>query len=171
MRNIFFISDTHFNHANILKFKDGKGNNIRNFSSVSEMNEHMIEKWNSVVSDGDHIYHLGDVYFGNNGDASKILSRLNGRKRLLVGNHDHLEDRCLINHFKKICLWRIFRDQKIICSHVPLHPDTISERVDKGFINIHGHTHQNGSPEGPYKSVCVEMVDYTPVHIEDIRRL
>lgn len=66
-RDIWLISDTHFNHANILKFTDSRtGLPVRpGFESVDHMNEHMIERWNSVVKPGDIVYHLGDVVMGN----------------------------------------------------------------------------------------------------------
>ena len=63
-RDIWVISDTHFDHANILNFTDAVGKPTRNFADVEAMNEHMIERWNSVVKPGDKVYHLGDVLFG-----------------------------------------------------------------------------------------------------------
>jgi calcineurin-like phosphoesterase family protein len=80
--NIFVVSDTHFGHANILKFTDSTtGQRIRpQFSSVEEMDEHMVQCWNSVVNDGDIVYHLGDVYYDN---GHRVLPQLKGRKRLI----------------------------------------------------------------------------------------
>lgn len=91
-KNIWFISDTHFQHKNIaLVFTDAKtGKRVRNFNSVQEMDETMIQNWNSVVKYGDIVYHLGDVFFGNAESADKILQRLNGEKKLIMGNHDHM---------------------------------------------------------------------------------
>ena len=81
MTDIWLISDTHFNHRNILTFKDDDGNLIRpNFTNVHDMDEHMVECWNSVVKDGDIVYHLGDVYFG---ELGQLLNRCRGRKRLI----------------------------------------------------------------------------------------
>lgn len=56
MTNIWLVSDTHFNHSNIIKYCN------RPYQSVSEMDWDMVEKWNSVVKPNDHVYHLGDVY-------------------------------------------------------------------------------------------------------------
>jgi len=62
MGNVWFISDTHFFHANILKFVGNDGKRIRApFQSLDEMHDYMIEKWNSKVKPGDKVYHLGDV--------------------------------------------------------------------------------------------------------------
>lgn len=72
---VFLISDTHFGHANIIKYAG------RPFDSVEEMNEAMVDNWNSVVKQGDKVYHLGDVTM--NSKSLDILSRLNGRKVLI----------------------------------------------------------------------------------------
>lgn len=77
--NTWFTADTHFNHANIIKFCN------RPFDSVEEMNETLIEHWNEVVKHSDIVYHLGDFGFGK---VESILLRLNGRKRLIPGGHD-----------------------------------------------------------------------------------
>lgn len=173
-KDIWVISDTHFNHANILKFTGYDGKKVRHFTDLQEMNEEMISRWNSVVRPGDKVYHLGDVFFGPYEDADRILSRLNGQKRLIVGNHDTIYGRpgeILQRHFRKIHLWRNFSELGLLLSHVPVHESTLGESrfTGKQMVNVHGHTHQNGSPNGPYKSVCVEMINYTPVHIETLR--
>ena len=87
----FFISDTHFFHANILKFLNKSGNKIRPFQSVEEMHEIMIERWNKNIKPTDYVYHLGDVAFGihtHRSQFNSLMHRLNGHKRLTVGNHD-----------------------------------------------------------------------------------
>lgn len=165
MTEIYVVSDTHFNHANILKFTGEDGKTFRNFRDVHEMNETMIENWNKVVTPQDKVYHLGDVFFGNEKEAEVILSRLNGKKRLIVGNHDHLKSPVLHKYFQKIYMWRIFKEYGLLLTHVPVHEGSIRG----GGINVHGHIHQNTSPKGPYKCVCVEHTNYTPVNIEGLR--
>lgn len=164
-RNIFVVSDTHFNHANILKFLDKDGKVFRPFVSVEEMNEIMIDRWNAVVRDEDIIYHLGDVYLTSGKEANAILHRLRGRKRLILGNHDNGRDQLLQKHFQKITIWRVWKEYEMIFSHVPMH-----EMSMKGYTNVHGHIHQNDSPDGPYVNVCVEKTNWAPVCVEDIRR-
>lgn len=168
MRDIWLVSDTHFFHENILKFTDNEDQPLRpGFSNVKEMNEHMLERWNSVVKPGDLVYHLGDVMMGPKEEFQKFWPRLNGRKRLIVGNHDDIKYLSSGSFFQKVQMWRVFRDHGLLLTHVPLHESSI---MREGMINVHGHTHSNGSPDGPYKSVCVEMLDdYTPVHIEELR--
>lgn len=165
---IFVISDTHFQHENIMKLEFA----MRSFSSVEEMDEHMVEKWNSVVSPGDKVYHLGDVMFGSKETFPKLWARLNGRKRLVVGNHDNVKWLAQGAFFDEIMLWRRFMDDRLILTHTPLHPSTLAEtrfKADGEWLNVHGHIHSQPSPEGPYKCVCVEQVNYTPVALEEIR--
>lgn len=162
MKDIYIISDTHFGHSNILKFLDSKGETFRKFSSLEEMDETMIENWNKTVRPQDLVYHMGDVYFG---EGYKHLWRLNGHKRLIVGNHDDIMNPRLHNHFEKVMLWRLFKEFNCIMTHVPLHRDSFG----KASINLHGHIHQTPSPgTGEYINCCVEWNNYTPVHIEDM---
>lgn len=168
MGNIWVISDTHFGHSNILGFKDFEGKPVRDFSSVEEMNEVMVEQWNSVVKPGDKVYHLGDVFFGSKEDFKSLWPRLNGSKRLVVGNHDDIKFLSSGGFFKKVMMWRVFPEFGLLLTHTPQHQSALTGRRTE-LLNVHGHIHQNPSPKGPYKCVCVEQVDYTPVNIEELR--
>jgi calcineurin-like phosphoesterase family protein len=165
-RDIWVISDTHFNHKNIIKYCD------RPFKSADEMNETLIENWNNTVKDGDIVYHLGDVFMG--GDP-ELLYRLKGRKRLVVGNHDNLKNPVLHKTFQKIAMWRMFPEFGLLLTHVPVHESSLyrgptgNEDSPKQLFNVHGHIHDKQSPDGPYKCVCVEQTNYKPVNIEDLR--
>ena len=132
----------------------------------------MIERWNEVVRDGDTVYHLGDVLFGQDKESwlNTHMPRLKGKKRLIFGNHDDPKYFVGKGHFSKTMLWRMFPEFNILLTHVPVHPSTLQEgRFGDGpMINVHGHIHQNKSPEGPYKCVCVEQIDYRPVALEDL---
>lgn len=182
LADIWVTSDTHFNHANILKFRGQDGDTIRPFKEVQEMNETMIQNWNSVVKPQDKIYHLGDVFFGDREkDGPPIMERLNGHKRLVVGNHDRIKggphNNVLQRYFEKIYLWRMMPEFGLLMTHVPVHPSTLDEgrfednNGEVRMINVHGHIHQNPSPPGPYRCVCVdhEGINYTPVHIDRLR--
>jgi calcineurin-like phosphoesterase family protein len=163
MSNIFIISDTHFGHANILKFTDSTtGERIRPmFNNVEEMDELMVECWNSVVNDNDIVYHLGDVYFEH---GHKVLPRLKGRKRLILGNHDNGKASYLQTNFQKILMWRMFPEFNCVLTHVPLH----ESNMYKVQYNLHGHIHQNPSPGERYINCSVEVQDYTPKSIEEL---
>ena len=104
MTKTFVISDTHFNHAPILEFKDYIGKPVRDFDSVDQMNEAMMDNWVSVVGPNDTVIHCGDVLFG----MDKVewmtanFNKLPGKKRLVVGNHDNVK--MLAPFFKDIQL-------------------------------------------------------------------
>lgn len=161
--NIFVISDTHFGHENILNFTDELGNKIRSFHDVHHMNELMIESWNKTVKEQDIVYHLGDVYFGK---GHEILSRLKGRKRLIVGNHDNPKSEHILKYFQKVMVWRMFPEFGFVLSHIPLHNSTFEY---KNLRNVHGHIHQNLIDDERYINVCVEKINYTPVSIEELK--
>lgn len=161
----FLISDTHFNHKNILCFKDEFEQVIRPFSSVEEMNETMITNWNKVVSPTDKVYHLGDVAMSNFTKLKEIFDRLNGTKVLIKGNHDNLKLSQYIQLFKDVRSYHQL--DKFILSHIPLHPDTLY----RWKANIHGHTHQRNYQDKRYFNVSVENINYTPMDFELIRIL
>lgn len=79
--NVFFTADTHFGHANIIKFC------ARPFASVEEMDEILIENWNAKVREGDTVYILGDMFYRCK-NVVEILQCLHGNKHLITGNHD-----------------------------------------------------------------------------------
>jgi calcineurin-like phosphoesterase family protein len=189
-RDIWIISDTHFRHENILKFKDRDGNPVRGhlFKNVDDMDEHMIDRWNSVVKPGDIVYHLGDVVMGDRDWFKKNWPRLHGSKRLIVGNHDDIPFLASGGFFKKVSMWRMFPEFGLVLSHVPLHRSSLKRnwinRNEHSFfeywykrwsvrnqtlLNVHGHIHQNASPPGPYRNMSVEAINYTPVNIEELR--
>jgi calcineurin-like phosphoesterase family protein len=162
MATIWLISDTHFTHANILTFTGDDGNLIRpGFATVEEMDETMVERWNAVVRPSDHVYHLGDVAMHRR--YLPIVQRLNGKKRLIRGNHDdRFRTRDLLAcGFQEIHGIRVI--DRAMLTHVPVHPACLGRF--RG--NIHGHLHQNASPDGPYLNVCVEQTNYTPITLED----
>ena len=175
-RDIWVISDTHFDHANILNFTDREGRPTRGalFSDVDDMNEVMIHNWNSVVKPGDKVYHLGDVLFGTRKQEwmDTNMPRLNGHKRLIVGNHDNIKFHAKGGWWGKIDLWRMWPEFGLLFTHVPVHNSTLGEshRFGEGsMVNVHGHIHQNPSPTEFHRCVCVEQINYTPINIEELR--
>lgn len=139
MSNRFVISDTHFGHTNSWeKFKLPNGDPLRPFTSTEEMDETMVERWNAVVRPQDTVYHLGDVVI--NKKSLHHVKRLNGKKRLVRGNHDIFKDAEYREvGFESLYGVRVFVDQFIL-SHIPLHPDCVTERFR---VNVHGHLHAN----------------------------
>lgn len=160
-RKIFVISDTHFNHRNIIDYCD------RPYNSINEMNKDIIKKWNSVVKPNDIVLHIGDFGFGNRNELQSIINQLNGEKYLILGNHDY---RLGKNFFEKIGFKKVYKEYvlaNIVFSHYP-------KEVKKGQINIYGHIH-NSKPEEWYDDknhfcACVEMINYTPIGLSEILR-
>ena len=79
---VFFTSDTHLYHGNIIRFCN------RPFKDVDMMNETIISNWNNTVGQDDIVFHLGDFCLGGSAEWTKMLDRLNGRIYLIMGNHD-----------------------------------------------------------------------------------
>lgn len=178
----FIVSDTHFGHTNCwakFKLRDGV-TPMRPFSSTEEMDEFMVDQWNKTVNPQDTVYHLGDVVVDKR--HLEIVKRLNGKKRLIRGNHDIYKDQLYRDvGFQKIYGVRVFVD-KFILSHVPLHPDSITHRFK---CNVHGHTHANfvlNMPLGKkptqynvdqfrdprYLPMSVEHTNYRPLSFDEV---
>ena len=180
--NRFVISDHHLGHTNSWeKFKLSDGSPLRPFTSTEEMNETMIERHNAKVKEQDTVYFLGDVVI--NKKYLELVKRMNGRKILVRGNHDIFKDEDYrAVGFEQMHGVRVFVD-KFILSHIPLHPDCVSERFR---VNVHGHLHANeikmpwgvnadrneiiyaDFPDPRYLCVCVEQTDFTPLHFDEV---
>jgi calcineurin-like phosphoesterase family protein len=158
---IFVVSDTHFGHANMLKFTRTDGSPAREFKSVEEMDECMVSRWNAVVGESDTVYHLGDVFFG---DGHRHLGRLKGKKRLILGNHDAGKCPHLHRHFPKIMIWRMFREYDALLTHIPVHESALY----KVKWNLHGHVHWNSLEDPRYVNCSVEPMGYGPRPIEEV---
>lgn len=179
-RDIWFASDHHMMHNNIIKFTDAKGDISRTrrgvpFSSIEDHDEYLIDQHNSVVKAQDKVYFLGDFCINQKG--LKLAPRFNGSKRLVRGNHDIFNTAEYINAgFKEVYGVRVFTPKDLgghfaVCSHVPLHPSSLY----RWGYNVHGHTHANrveltsGVYDPRYISVCMEQLDdYRPLHIDEL---
>jgi len=157
--NVFFISDSHFSHKNIIEYDK------RPFGSVDEHDEAIIENWNKVVGKDDYVFHLGDFSFSNPGEFYK---KLNGRKTILKGNHDH--KKCPEFDFVDYVELNIM-GQSLYLFHYPIAE---WNKAHHGSYHIHGHTHGNSWYDkefgGKYKvmNVGVNLIDYTPISYEAI---
>lgn len=169
-RDIWFFSDHHFGQSSILKFTDKDGNLVRpGFADVAEMDNYMIEMWNASIKPGDIVYHLGDIAFDKQKFTDSILNQLQGRIRLVVGNHDDIKLMSSLPKIQKILESRRFDDHMFIASHRPLHPHNLwNHRKMRPLINLVGHIHSNDPPPDQYINVCVERTGYKPIHIDDI---
>lgn len=187
--DVWFSSDFHFGHTNILKYCD------RPFDDVMDMNQGLISRWNENVKLYDIGWIIGDVAMGNKQKNLAWLSKMNGIKYLVMGNHDPGFGKVMTpdllfglyqGHFQRIyedlayCLGP--KSQRIHISHFPYSKD---ERHDERYAEhrpqyegrplIHGHVHDlwkvNTSLPLPQINVGVDVWDYRPVHISTIREI
>lgn len=170
MANIFFTSDWHLGHQNILTFLRNDGSRVRDFASIDEMHEHMISRHNAVVGNNDKVYVLGDVAFTNK--WLHVVDRFNGEKVLIKGNHDVLKLSQYAPYFKDVRGSHQFKG--VVMTHIPIHPGSLA----RWGVNIHGHlhtyhvTHENGAVDERYLNVSVESLkDYTPISLEEVKAL
>jgi calcineurin-like phosphoesterase family protein len=153
--NRFVISDHHLGHENSLKLAN------RPFSTLEEQLEVMVERHNAVIKPQDKVYFLGDVAVKPQG--LRLLSRFNGIKILIKGNHDRMTLKEYAKHFTDIrgC----YHYNKSILTHIPVHPLQLEFRFK---LNIHGHSHNFILDDKRYVNVCVEPLDYTPVNLDEL---
>ena len=178
-KNIFFISDMHFGHANMCTFVNWNGTKARNFNSFEEADEAMIQNWNNLVTAEDTVYVLGDVAYSCRKEyADSILVQLKGQKKLIAGNHDLWSTQWYLKHFKYVrgCSHL----DNFYLSHTPIHPSS----KGRFKLNIHGHIHgqritrllyssEFGVAEQPdpfYYNVSVDLnYRYAPIPYEEIQ--
>ena len=168
----FLVSDTHFGHAGVTKFLREDGTKLRPWDSVEEMDEYMVKAWNERVRPNDKVYHLGDVVI--NRRALPILSRLNGDKVLIRGNHDIFKDEDYRPYFRSLRGYHVMNG--MILSHIPIHEASLG----RFGVNIHGHLHGSRvmaevwgkydkyEIDTRYHCVCVEQTDFAPILLEDV---
>lgn len=165
----WFVSDTHWSHEKLCSvFKRPNGRFVRPFANADEMDRIMIENWNRVVQDDDVVINLGDVAIKH--AALKIHYQLKGTKRLQMGNHDISDAKDFLKHFETI-LGPIKVDDSFgnsyIISHMPIHQDCLAPWCK---ANIHGHLHINVVNDPRYISMCMEQIDYTPFHLDEVHK-
>jgi calcineurin-like phosphoesterase family protein len=129
----------------------------------------LIKNWNDTVSGDDTVYILGDFAFGDKDEVRRLCQSLNGRKILILGNHDTQPAGWYRNcGFDEASPWPVIIEGFWILSHEPLY---INENMP--YANIYGHVHGNPT----YKDfcsqsicVCVERTGYRPIDFEDIKK-
>lgn len=143
----YFISDTHLNHANIIRI-DG-----RDFHSVNDMNEYIIEKNNKKVKPTDDLYIIGDFAFGEPEKIVELAKRFNGTRHLITGNHDKVKFLFNTGAFSEIVPYKkVFVQNEtfkqyntkgvieVILSH---YPYAVWDKQHYGAAHIYGHVHAN----------------------------
>ena len=173
---LFFTADSHFNHTNIIKFCN------RPFKSVEQMNETLITNWNSVVSEDDIVFHLGDFCLGGAAEWTKLLDRLNGKIYLILGNHDLKNIRQgFIQRFEHVALQMFIMvdKQKMYLCHYPFR---CFEGGYKDVWQLFGHVHTRENNTGidaerlrylypTQYDVGVDNNDFKPVSFKEVKAI
>lgn len=164
---LFFTSDLHFGHANIIKYCD------RPFGSVEDMDAALIKNWNHGVSQDDIVYILGDMFFCQDKRAAEILGALRGRKKLILGNHDKLlrKSRHLQSFFEEVLPplhEEVIDKVPVVMCHYPL---ASWNRAFHGAFMLHGHVHGREPLAGNVRrfDVGVDANAYLPVEWSVLR--
>lgn len=181
MEFMWFTSDTHFGHANIIGYSQ------RPYRDVAQMNDELVDAWNDRVRPDDEIWHLGDVVMGKAEQTLPIISRLHGRKYLVPGNHD----RCWTGH-RKTGDWAAkytaagftlldnqspleLAGRQVLTCHFPYAGDSHDtdryaehRPVDRGQWLIHGHVHEKWRQRGRQINVGVDVWNWAPVHADTL---
>jgi calcineurin-like phosphoesterase family protein len=172
MSNTWIISDTHWMHEKIIGYCN------RPFKNAGEMDEVMIKRWNERVKPGDLVYHLGDVGLTKEDKLKPIIARLNGKKILILGNHDKSAERMMDFGFDFACDSMVIRcmNHVLFLNHKPLQFKPPFIGID---LVLHGHIH-NSTPESRLEHVSkgelvnipsfnvnlsVEVINYEPVSL------
>lgn len=161
MDNTFLIADPHYYHKNIIDYCN------RPFSCVEEMNEVMVQNWNKTVGKYDKGFILGDFALCGKDKIIEIGQRLNGKKTLILGNHDRASTKTYYEAgFDCVVKYPILYNDFFLLSHEPKF-----QAADATWANIYGHVH--GDPkylDCTKESFCVsaERINYTPISFEEI---
>ena len=191
MSKTYFISDTHFHHKNILAYEPSRLNELALHLGMGEdvlreelqkgyagdaalrdtiLDSHdrmIISKWNETVKGEDFVWFLGDFVCGSKALAREIASKLNGRKRMIKGNHDHWNEEFYRSiGFEYVSKYPLLLKNRFFLSHAPL------DSCPAPFFNVFGHIHFQQSQDVPSKGethrcVCVERTGFKPVRIEE----
>lgn len=168
----FYISDLHIGHKNILRFDN------RPFWNISDQNEEMIKRWNTAVTNNDEVYILGDFAWQND-MGLEVVKQLKGKKFLILGNHDRL-NQLLRQEFEWTKDYAEIKDggRSVVLCHYPI---AHWHNADYGTIHLYGHIHgdsgrdnrpfneyrqtmrRRGFPYECYNVGCMlPYMDYTP---------
>lgn len=178
-QGIYFTSDLHFGHQNILRFCN------RPWKTTEEMDEALIANWNSVVGPDDIVFNLGDFAFAPNWRWKEILSRLNGHHYLILGNHDisrfpgeyimslfegveqqmilKIDGRLVyLNHYPFLCYGGTWRDPKSavyqLFGHVHSSPNISGKDSDK-LVNLFPFQYDVGVDNNNYTPISWKQVE------------
>ncbi len=162
MSRILLISDTHFGHKNICKYRP-------QFKTIQEHDEAVFDGICSNISKNDNLWILGDIAFDHG--ALKYVERMKDycqSLNIVLGNHDteNQQRQAVLKSLIQIAdnTHTLVTKNDFWISHYPIHPDEL-----RGKMNIHGHVHAKSVPDERYVNVCCENVGYKPISFQEIK--
>ena len=172
---LFFTSDTHFGHRNIIKYCQ------RPFSCIEEMDDALIANWNRVVGKDDIIFHLGDFAMGGSAEWSRLLQKLNGKIYLILGNHDLKTIGAGFSRLEGVAMQMLInvKGQIIYLNHYPF---LCYGGAYRNTWQLYGHVHTCHANRGldvprlkmlmPMQyDVGVDNNNYRPVSFEQVKKI
>lgn len=161
----FFTADTHFGHVKLLRTRPA-------FACVEEHDAAMIERWNAVVGPDDTVWHLGDVVHGPSRErCGEIFAALNGRKRLVAGNHDTNRvltlpwDGPVVDTERLTLRDASGREHRLFLAH---YAHRAWPGVWRGVRHLFGHTHASLPGTTQSCDVGVDAWDFAPASLEAV---
>lgn len=184
---IYFTSDTHYGHKNIVKGSSSwdDTSRCRNFKSLKDHDDFIVNSINNIVKEEDTLYHLGDWSFGGIQNIESFRRRINCLDvHLVLGNHDqHIEANpqnfthlfSSISHYKEITV----KEHKIVLSHWPMK---VWHKSHRGSWQLHGHCHDHLRPDEWWTKskpqerrrtmdVGMDTKGYKPWSFEDLEKI
>lgn len=160
----YYISDLHIGHKNVLSCEGSSNFDGRSFKTFDEMNRAILNNWNSVINNGDHVYILGDTLWKENDEAIALISQFKGNLHAIKGNHCQFKDARYRRLFVEICDYKEVSDNingknyNVVLFHYPIMFWNKMRQVNndgstkyKGYnILLYGHTH-NSNEEKLYQ--------------------
>ena len=164
----FIVADLHFGHNNIIQYEN------RPFSNAEEMDNRLIELWNSIVGKDDLVYVLGDFTLSRRKDViANLVNILHGRKILIMGNHDTRRPQDYVEcGFEVATRKPMMVEPGVILMHEPFYDPSL---IAPNYIYFFGHVHANKTLMDEYPNcmcVSVERIEYRPIDLDKcIRKL
>lgn len=191
----WFTADTHFDHKKIIEYQPNRMDEfgLPDTDAIDEMNEAMVDQWNSQVAPGDVVWHLGDFAMGKIDESLQYASRLNGHIHLIMGNHDRPHP-CVCKPAKRdewydryyeagfmaltVTAWLDFDGRPVMLNHFPYEGDHMPEdRYDEwrpentGRVLLHGHVHGLWRTKGQMINVGLDAHGGRLIHQDEVMDL
>lgn len=168
---IYLTSDLHFGHDREFIWK------VRGYESITQMNNHQVEKWNAIVDNDDDVYVLGDVILGDPKNI-EYVRQLNGKIHIVLGNHDTLMREKMYRELPNVVevaevgIRLKYNKHHFVMTHYPMMTGNLEkESLKQMTLNLYGHTHQltNFYNDMPFMyHVGVDSHNGYPILIDDI---